>query len=257
MRVFPPKATVKPKAQKKPSAKGRNAEIEPFVAEWLEKVKVEPKIKKAITEGVAQKDSKKKCSPEAMQLLVSLCYVPRTVARDPFQEYEGLEYLEPDEFYNSMRRHSKTSNDSNVFTGSLFAKLRKPAGTGLAIAEISSWLSPDKLSAALVRLFFTCHLEHALVALCRFGNESAIKRLVTAMPKWKTSANGRKDYYIAQNALMHSRTREAMKYFDSEGDGWLYCYADMNDMTVDEIRDKWLSDFGFDADGKIIIDLGV
>ena len=222
------------------AAAKQNVEIEPLVSAWLEEVKIPPKTKKGITTGVSLADSKGKCSPEALQLLVSLCSVPRSTARDPFQEYEGLEYLEPDKTY--VPGKSGYPNSGNAFKGLLFSKLEKPAGTANAIAEISSWLSPDDLSKKLTRLFFTDHLDSALAALCRFGNESAIERVVKALPKWKSakssSAPERKDYYIAQCALLHSRTQAAMRYFDEEDDGSIYCYAETNGLTIDEVREK-------------------
>lgn len=213
--------------------------VEPLVAEWLKKVRVIPECKRAITSGVRLANGEGKCSPEAVQLLVSLCYIPRSVARDPFQEWDYLEYLEPPEYWEKNGWGRRLGNGTNEFTGSLFNKLTKLSGTASAISEIASWLDSESLSETLERTFYEDNLASVLVALCRFGNESAIKRVTSDMPKWKASTTLRKDYYIAECVLLHSRTVAAMRHYDSEG--LLHSYAGIHGTTQGALRGKYLS----------------
>ena len=212
--------------------------VEPLVEEWLTKVRIDPKTKKAITTGVLLANGEGKCSPEALQLLVSLCYVPRSAARDPYQEWEYLEYLEPAEFYSKNKwSHWRYSDDEDFSTG-FWSKLTKPAGTGVTLAEISSWLDPNDLSANLERIYFENHLDAALVALCRYGNDEAIRRLVSVLPEREESKTiQKKDYFIVFCALLHSRSREAMKFYDSKG--LLSDYAGEHRTTVKKLRSKY------------------
>lgn len=231
----------KPRSSRRHAAAGEaNAPVEPLVADWLSKVKIEPKARKAITTGVALANGQGKCSPEALQLLVSLCYIPRSTARDPFQEWEYLEYLQPPEYWESIKWHRRLGNGINEFTGILFRKLTKPAGTANTIAEIGSWLDHEELSERLEQLFYEDHVASALVSLCRFGNESAIKRVTNDMSQWQFSKGPeRKDYFIAFCALLHSDTKAAMKYYDSQG--LLSDYAGIHGTRAKVLRDEYLS----------------
>lgn len=207
----------KPRASRKSSASGEaNVSVEPLVADWLMKVKIEPKARKAITSGVALANGQGKSSPEALQLLVSLCCVPRSAARQCWGAYEPLDYLEPHaRGYKSLPSGIIEVNyDTDEYQGIEWPKLTKPAGVGLALAEITSWLDPDDLSSCLESLYFSKQLDSALVALCCFGGESAIKKLTEVVPKWADSSDTseKKDYLIADSALQHSRTKEAKRF---------------------------------------------
>ena len=212
--------------------------VEPFVADWYQNVRIESKAKKAITTGVRLANGEGTCSPEAFRLLVSLCYVPRSTVRDSWGEKEYLEFLEPDEFWKNTKR--PVQYDINPFTGSLFEKLTKPAGTGLAIAEISSWLDPEDLSACLERLFFDEQVDSALVALCRFGNDLAIMRMTNLLAEWSDSKDRKleKDYAIAKAALLHSRSPIAIRYFSSSWGG-LDSYSLVHGTTVTALLKKY------------------
>lgn len=233
------------KPRKRAAKKSVPENVEPLVSEWLAKVRVIPECKKTITSGVRLSSGEGACSPEALQLLVTLCYVPRSVARDPFQEWgatcEYLAYLESPEYWEKIGQGRRLHGGDNEleYKGSLFEKLTKLSGTASTIAEIASWLDPEALSEALEHIFYEDHVASALVALCRFGNESVIQRVVGDMPKWEVSKTLRKDFYIAGCALLHSRTAAAIKFCDSKD--MLFDYAWIHDTTELALRRSYLS----------------
>ncbi|WP_248922871.1 leucine-rich repeat domain-containing protein [Olsenella intestinalis] len=197
-----------------------SAGLEPLVAEWLKRVRIKPDIRKAITTGVALADGQGTCAPEALQLVVSLCEVPRRVA--PLQCYSGgyetLDYLEPRNCGNLRLPSGKEVEDRSVdamYHGGEWRRLVKPATAGFALAEITSYLDPEELSAFLEELYFDKRLDAALVALCRYGNGSAITRLLETISDWENSSvdSELRDYQIAESALQHSRTKEAKRRY--------------------------------------------
>ena len=197
---------------------------EPLVAENM--VAIDPKIKRAV-KGVLLSDGQGKCSPEAVQLLITLCAYPRNQA-------------------HTVRKRSKG------YTLSWTAKKDDVAG------EIASWLDADALSDCLEDLFFKKAIPEVLGALGRFGNDKAVVRIVDCIPDWddwcKGGASGRKDIGIVRGALLLNDSVEAMKYCDSIG--LLDQYASFRGTTADEMRDLQLSDFGFGKDAKKNINLG-
>lgn len=215
--------------------------VEPLVAEWLKKVKIDSKIKKAVTVGVPLAAGDGTCSPEALQLLIALCACP---AKNAFfnahssnKDFEYLPYLDEND----------EEEDELV--------VEKPHGTARAIKEISSWLDCDELSLRLDRLFFVNDLKLALVALGRFGGDQAVRRLVKLMSTWdKSGGSGPKSYSVARGALIYNDSIEAMKFFESQK--MLKDYAEVRGVTADELRDAKLSNLGFGAEGTMTIDLG-
>lgn len=238
--------------------KGSKAqEVEPLVAEWLGKVKVDPSIRRAIKKGSKLATGRGTCSPEALQLLVELCSFPRKhadyYAKNNTYEHENLPYLAKD------RKGSGPGGDWVL--GAEWSKpLVKPRDTGAAIFEIASWLDRDALSKRLEGLFFKDGLELALVALALFGNDATIRRLTAEMPGWESYTlygyRGRRDISIARGAMMFNSSPEVVAYFASvrvrgkaaEKRSLLSYYAELHGTTEDALRDQLASAAASDAD---------
>lgn len=92
----------------------------------------------------------------------------------------------------------------------------------------------------------------------RYASGAQITSLISNMSKWenwyKYASSGRSDIIIARGGLMLSDTREAMMNLDKKG--LLNAYAKLRGTDADSIRDTVLSEFGLDADGKKVYNLG-
>lgn len=204
--------------------------VEPLVARLLDKFDTSPLLQAQIDSGVLTADGSGKSSPEAVQLLVELCKVNR----------KGV--------YTA--RYSSTNYHSCSFLGG-------KDGLGGRINELAALFDRNALSNYLEQLFYDQHVSEVLVALCRFGNDEAVKRLVESMKawdRWDGSGNSRRDLAIARGALMYNDSTEAMRHFESIK--MLRWYASAHGTTEDALRDNTLSNFGFDQDGKRVFDLG-
>ncbi len=97
-----------------------------------------------------------------------------------------------------------------------------------------------------------------LPLLCRYGNARQIRALTTAWKDWSDWAcfgqKGRKAQETLADALVLSDTREAVVWLEKNRN--LETYAKLRGITVNEVYEKYLFDFGFDGDGKRVFDLG-
>lgn len=248
-------APKKPKARKKAQPKKQQVPVEPLVAEWLKKVKIEAKIRRAVTSGVALANGEGECSPEAVQLLIERCSCPRKdaywSAKAGSQDFETLSYLKDD----SDSYHGTWIGEGN---------LQKIGGTTAVINEIASWLDPDALSQKLEEIYYDKGVDLALVALGRFANGDAVKRFIEHIPHLDRYGMGTKEVAIAHGALVYNDSLEVARYFNSirtPPKSWsislLRAYAEAHDTTEDDLRDSMLSVPAFDSEGKLVIDLGI
>ena len=269
----PKKPTVRKKVQTKAQ---QETPIEPLVAEWLQKVKVDPTIKRAVKSGLPLSDGEGECSAEALQLLIELCSFPRKhayrAAMNNSHDFEHLEYLVEDE--NTYGPDSSWLAEDE--------RLTKPRGSWSVLKEISSWFDRGVLSERLEKLFFDEKLELALVALAFYGNDAAIQRLTRALPDWESynmyGYRGRKDISIARGAMLYNDSLEVVRYFASVKKAptrifasLLGAYARIHRTTEDALRDSLIpvkasgmagalgksSELTFDMEGKAVIDLGI
>ena len=97
-----------------------------------------------------------------------------------------------------------------------------------------------------------------LPLLCRYGNAQQLRALTDAWKKWGDwytyNRRGRTAQEVLEAALVLSDTREAVVWLEKHGG--LERYAQLRGVTVDEVYDSYLFDFGFDETGKRVFDLG-
>ena len=200
-------------------------EVEPLVADLLTRHEISPKLKARIRKGAQLADGSGVSSPEALQLLVEFTSYPRKKA--------------------STVRYSSTNYEH------LYALDWK------TINKLAELFDKRALSNSLVQLFYDHKVQEALVAVCAFGDDEAVKRLVESMKSWDHwDGNGgsRRDLAIARGALLYNDSIEAMRHFESRK--MLDVYARARGMSADELRDRTLSDFGFSKEGRKVFDLG-
>ena len=98
-----------------------------------------------------------------------------------------------------------------------------------------------------------------LPMLCRYGNPKQIQTLSDRWKDWgdwnRYHQKGRKAQEIFLHAVNLSDTRQALLFL--EKNGGLERYAELRGLTVEEVYDGFLFDFGFDESGKRVFDLGV
>ena len=98
----------------------------------------------------------------------------------------------------------------------------------------------------------------AMLPYCRYADNQQITKLISDTRSWADwyfyGTSGRQAIIIARGALMLSDTREAMMYLDKCG--CLDAYAAIRGTDADSIRDTVLADFGLDAKGQKVYDLG-
>ncbi len=249
------KSVGKQTTRKRMAAKKPAKLVEPLVAEWLKKVKIEVKIRRAVTSGVALASGEGECSPEAVQLLIERCSCPRKdaywSAKAGSQDFETLSYLKDD----SDSYHGVWIGEGN---------LQKISGTTAVINEIASWIDPDALSQKLEEVYYDKGVELALVALGRFAKGDAVKRFIEHIPQLDRYGRGTKEVAIAHGALVYNDSLEVARFFNSirtPPKSWsislLRAYAEAHDTTEDDLRDSMLSVPAFDSEGKLAIDLGI
>ncbi|MBR3031882.1 MAG: leucine-rich repeat protein [Clostridiales bacterium] len=94
--------------------------------------------------------------------------------------------------------------------------------------------------------------------LCRYGNAEHVRALIKSWNKWgnymRYHKRGKAAQKIFNEALVLNDTKEAMLWLQK----WtgLKNYAAIRGLKVDEAYEKCLFDFGFNAEGKRILDLG-
>lgn len=126
--------------------------------------------------------------------------------------------------------------------------------------RVAATLDPDSFGKMLDTLIGNDmpNAYRTLVPYGRFASGKQISELVSRMNKWKNwnrySASGRKSIIIARGAILINDSREAMLYADKQG--ILSTYARIRGMDADIMRDKIMSDFGLDENGKKSFDLG-
>ena len=199
--------------------------VEPLVADLLTRHDISSKIKAQIRKGVQLADGSGVSSPEALQLLVELTSYPRKKARTVRYSSTDYEYLYALDW--------KTIN------------------------KLAELLDKKSLSDSLEQLFYGQKVQEALVAVCAFGDDEAVERLVESMKSWDHwdgNGNSRRDLAIARGALLYNDSIEAMRHFESRK--MLDVYARERGMSADELRDRTLSDFGFSKEGRRVFDLG-
>lgn len=96
-----------------------------------------------------------------------------------------------------------------------------------------------------------------LIPYGRYARGTQVTGLISSMRNWESwyayGVTGRNNIIIARGALMLSETREAMMYFDKNGQ--LNTYAQLRGTDADSIRDSVLAEFDLDASGKKEYDL--
>ena len=125
---------------------------------------------------------------------------------------------------------------------------------------IAQGLDKEELQKLLEDLVFNNENANraVIIAFGRFASPEQISKLVTQMNKWKNytefGATGRRKIIIARGALMLSDSREAMVALDKTNS--LGYYASIRETDETTVRDKTLSNFGFDKCGEKTLDLG-
>jgi len=144
----------------------------------------------------------------------------------------------------------------------LFIDYKKP-GIRPEAAEIVALLDQTSLQRAITELadqylvaYQSTKKKFLAYPFCRYANESAMADITKRAPQWRTSVSGDDAPPLLQlrEAAIYSDTRAAMLFAERYHE--LDKYAAVRGMTVDELRDKYLSDVGLDEQGGKVYDLG-
>lgn len=196
-------------------------EVEPYVLERLAlRGPVAKKIETAVKKGVLLADCQGECSPDALKLCLDSIKV------------DGC-------------------NMSKVRRKNEYLKVKY----GPEVEEICSWLDMDHLQESLDALYFDKGLRAALPLLCLVATGEYLDKVLTIAKRvggWSTAEC--EDIRIARGALMHNDDEGLMVFANNMG--LLDEYARIRKTTADNLRDTYLSDFGFDSSGCIFYDLG-
>lgn len=137
-----------------------------------------------------------------------------------------------------------------------------PYGINKEADEAAALLSYDSLCDAMDRVSDNLNgpaYPAILPMLCRFGSPKQIKALTASHKAWGEWGNygskGRTAQKALEQALVLSDTRAAVVFLEKLDK--LEPYAKMRGLTVDEVYETHLFDFGFDAAGLRTFDLGV
>ena len=95
--------------------------------------------------------------------------------------------------------------------------------------------------------------------ICRFGNSVQIKELLTKkLSSWsdwsRFKAKGRTACQKVISSIVLSDTREAVIWLEKYGQ--IENYAALRNASVEDIYDRRIFDFGFDKNGKQLLDIG-
>lgn len=142
-----------------------------------------------------------------------------------------------------------------------YASAYLPLTVDPAAEQVAALLDADSLREVLEEV---ADLEHGteapqrLIPFARYAAGGQIQKLLKAMKDWADwnayGAPGRSAIMVARGAVLLSDTREAMLYADKCG--CLDHYAIMRGSDAQSFRDMQISDFGLDASGEKVYDLG-
>ena len=139
---------------------------------------------------------------------------------------------------------------------------RKP-GVRPEAAEVLSLLDRVSFNDALTSLADTYlqqyqnkKMKYLTHPFCRYADEKMMAELTKRAPRWRTTTSGDRASPLNELRIYarYSNTRAAMLFADRYHE--LGEYAKMRGMTEDDIRDRYLSETGLDADGGKSYDLG-
>lgn len=147
-----------------------------------------------------------------------------------------------------------------VSYGQIFKKL-KPEIVPEA-DEAAALLSYDSLCEAMEQVSgnMNCAAYPCFIPLlCRFGSAKQIKYMISEFKRWgewsQFGAKGRKAQDIFKICIVLSDTHEAVVFCEKQG--MLPAYANLRGVSVDDIYENNLFDFGFDENGIRVFDLDV
>ena len=125
--------------------------------------------------------------------------------------------------------------------------------------KIAENFNKTSFASFLDRIYKGYYKPQTLIPLFRFGKLAHVKYQISEMKKWENlpgyRETGRSALKVARGALMLSDSREAMLYAEKCNN--LGYYAKIRGLDEDELRERNMSDFGFDEAGRITIDLGI
>ena len=236
---------------------GSDFSLDDLVERELKAHRGAPNCYRTIKRGVALADGSGECSPKTIILLVSRTSYPLARAHVARLSSSGFESFVPQAF-NTRRndpvfgRYIEAENVLSERDSHL------PGHDARVVEAIVTMLDRDALSTYLCELFFDEGLEEALVALCGYGNDEAIQRVVEAMRQWDAYGRGgnvgRKRISVARGAMLHNDSPAAVRCLDAAG--LLGEYAQRHGTTVERLRTKQLDAMGFDEEGRLMLDLG-
>ena len=133
--------------------------------------------------------------------------------------------------------------------------------------QVAAALDPAAFQAALDTMYQLCEKKAGLtrkagrrflVPYCRFASAGQIHQVISRMSDWHQwymyGNAGRDTEALVRDALCLSDSREALLWADKHGN--LSLAAEIRGTDADTLRDTVLSDFGLDAGGRKVYDLG-
>ena len=133
--------------------------------------------------------------------------------------------------------------------------------------QVAATLDPAAFQAALDTMYQLCEKKAGLtrkagrrflVPYCRFASAGQIHQVISKMSDWHQwymyGNAGRDTEALVRDALCLSDSREALLWADKHGN--LSLAAEIRGTDADTLRDTVLSDFGLDAGGRKVYDLG-
>ena len=133
--------------------------------------------------------------------------------------------------------------------------------------QVAAALDPAAFQAALDTMYQLCEKKAGLtrkagrrflVPYCRFASAGQIHQVISKMSDWHQwymyGNAGRDTEALVRVALCLSDSREALLWADKHGN--LSLAAEIRGTDADTLRDTVLSDFGLDAGGRKVYDLG-
>ena len=133
--------------------------------------------------------------------------------------------------------------------------------------QVAATLDPAAFQAALDTMYQLCEKKAGLtrkagrrflVPYCRFASAGQVHQVISKMSDWHQwymyGNAGRDTEALVRDALCLSDSREALLWADKHGN--LSLAAKIRGTDADTLRDTVLSDFGLDAGGRKVYDLG-
>ena len=133
--------------------------------------------------------------------------------------------------------------------------------------QVAAALDPAAFQAALDTMYQLCEKKAGLtrkagrrflIPYCRFASAGQIHQVISKMSDWHQwymyGNAGRDTEALVRDALCLSDSREALLWADKHGN--LSLAAKIRGTDADTLRDTVLSDFGLDAGGRKVYDLG-